>query len=156
MDIEETLQDTLEQMLIQMGMDYNKVKVEADIENDNNYFVKIQSDTPGLLIGYRGESIQALQQILKVIAWKKHPTEKFNILLDVDDYRVRQDEKVMKLAERKIQMARKTGKAQVLPPMRPYYRRKIHLFCMDVGYEDIETYSEGAGDKRQVIIKLKK
>ena len=155
MDIEETLQDTLEQILIHMGMDYNKVKTEADLENENSYNVKIASDSPGMLIGYRGESIQALQQILKVIAWKKHPNEKFNILLDVDNYRVRQDEKVIKLTERKIEMARKTKKAQILPPMRPYYRRKIHIHCMEVGNEDIETYSEGEGDKRQVIIKLK-
>ncbi len=61
----------------------------------------------------------------------------------------------MALAERKVEAARETGRKQILPPMSPYFRRKIHLMCMESGFEDIETFSEGDGDRRQIIIKLK-
>ncbi len=153
MNTEEILKELTIEILDKVGTEYSKVTVEQD--DDNDYSINIESENQSLLIGYHGENIQALQHILKVIAWKKTENEKFNILLDVDNYRKRQEENVMALAERKVEAARETGRKQILPPMSPYFRRKIHLMCMESGFEDIETFSEGDGDRRQIIIKLK-
>ena len=153
MNIEETLEEILTEILTKLGTEFSKVTVEE--EENKNFAINIESDNPSMLIGYHGDNIQALQHILKVIAWKKTQSEQFNILLDIDNYRKRQEENVMALAERKVDAARKTGRKQVLPPMSSYFRRKVHLMCMESGFEDIETYSEGDGDRRQIIIKLK-
>lgn len=153
MDIEDILKETLEEILQKLGIDYTKIKITED-EKDN-YSINIESDNPSLLIGYHGDNIQALQHLLKTLVWKKCQNEKFNIVLDIDDYRKRQEENVMKLATRKVENARKTGRPQSLPPMSPYLRRKVHTMCMGAGFEDIETISQGEGDRRHIILKLK-
>jgi spoIIIJ-associated protein len=153
MDIEDVLKETLEEILKKLGTSYTKILISED-EKDS-YVVNIKSDEPSLLIGYHGENIQALQHLLKVLVWKKCETEKFNILVDIDDYRKRQEENVIALSQRKVDAVRKTGRKQILPPMSPYFRRKIHLYCMGAGFDDIETTSEGEGDRRHIVIKLK-
>jgi len=153
MDIEDILEESLKELLALLGTEYNKLKIE-ETEKDN-YEINIESDGPSQLIGYHGESIQALQHLLKVIAWKKSNNEHFNILLDIDGYRKRQEDNVINLAQRKVDNVRKTGRPQTLPSMSPYFRRKVHLLCMGAGFEDIETLSDGTGEQRHVIIKLK-
>jgi spoIIIJ-associated protein len=153
MDIEDLLKETLEEILKRLGTPYTKLIINE--EEKDSYVVNIKSDEPSLLIGYHGENIQALQHLLKVLVWKKCESEKFNILVDIDDYRKRQEDNVIALAQRKVDAVRKTGRLQILPPMSPYFRRKIHLYCMGAGFNDIETSSEGEGDHRHIIIKLK-
>lgn len=153
MDIEELLQETLEEILNKLGVQYGKITISQ--EDKDVYSLNIQSDNPSLLIGYHGDNIQALQHLLKVLAWKKCNNENFNILVDVDDYRKRQEENVINLTNRKVETLRKTGKAQILPPMSPYFRRKVHLHCMGAGFDDVETLSEGNGEYRHIIIKRK-
>ncbi len=153
MDIEEILKETLEEILIKLGVQYSRIDIT---EEDKDVFsLNIQTDNPSLLIGYHGDNIQALQHVLKVLAWKKLNNENFNILVDVDDYRKRQEENVINLTNRKVETVRKTGKQQILPPMSPYFRRKVHLQCMGAGFDDIETLSQGNGEYRHVIIKRK-
>lgn len=153
MDIPELLEETLEQLLIKLGLEYNEINVSE--EEANNFFINVNSDDPSALIGYHGNNIHALQHILKVLCWKKAKNNQFNIVLDIDNYRKRREEKAITMAQRKIDFARKTGKPQSLPPMSPYLRRKIHMHCMGAGFDDIETYSEGEEGKRHIIIKLK-
>lgn len=152
MDIEEILKETLKELLKKMGAEYSKINIT---EEEGTYAINISSENPSLLIGYHGENIQALQHLLKTLVWKKAENDQFHILLDVDDYRKRQEENVLNLAERKIEIVRKTGRPQTLPPMSPYFRRKVHMLCMQPGYEDIETLSEGDETRRYVILKLK-
>lgn len=153
MDIEEVLKETLQEILDKLGVQYSKISISE--EDKDVYSLNIQTDNPSLLIGYHGDNIHALQHILKVLAWKKLNNENFNILVDVDDYRKRQEENVINLANRKVETVRKTGKSQILPPMSPYFRRKVHLHCMGAGFDDIETLSQGNGEYRHVIIKRK-
>ncbi|MBD3361002.1 KH domain-containing protein [Candidatus Peregrinibacteria bacterium] len=153
MEIEDILKETLEEVLEKIGVEYSKITITE--EEKDNFFINIQSDNPSLLIGYHGDNIQALQHLLKTLSWKKAKNEQFNILLDVDNYRKRQEENALAIAERKIEGVRKMGRPQSLPPMSPYLRRKVHLMCMGAGFDDIETISEGTGNRRHIIIKLK-
>ena len=153
MDLEDTIKDCLEQILIKLGIEFSDITISED-EKDN-YSVNIISDEPSLLIGYHGENIYALQQIVKILAWKKAPNEQFNVMVDVDDYRKRQEENILSMAERKVEKVRKTRRPEMMPPMSPYFRRKVHMLCMSAGYDDVETFSEGDGDRRYVVIKLK-
>ncbi|MEK7126754.1 MAG: R3H domain-containing nucleic acid-binding protein [Patescibacteria group bacterium] len=151
--MEDTLEEVLKTLLKHLEVPFSKIIITE--EEKDNFEINIKCDNPSMLIGYHGENIQALQHLLKVIVWKQCENEKFNILLDIDDYRKRQEENVISLTARKVDLARKTGRKQILPPMSPYFRRKIHLYCMGAGFDDIETSSEGEDDRRHVVIKLK-
>lgn len=153
MDIEDVLKETLEKILKKLGVDYTKITINE--EEKGSYSINISSENPSLLIGYHGDNIQALQHLLKTLVWKQSKNEQFNILLDVDDYRKRQEENMLTLAQRKIEQTRRTGRPQKLPPTSAYFRRKVHLMCMGAGYDDVETISEGKGDTRYIIIKPK-
>lgn len=155
MDIETALKEALEGILIKLEVPYDNVIIEKEKQKDMDlYRINIETEDPSVLIGFHGETIHAMQHLLKVIAWKQTQKE-FNILLDVDNYRQRQEENVLNLAQRKVEMARKTKKTQVLPPMSGYFRRVIHLFLNSDDFSDIKTESIGEGDHRQVTIVLK-
>jgi len=154
MDIEDILKNTLEELLEKLSINCSDIEITE--EEKDLYVINIKSDNPSEIIGHHGETIRALQHILKIMAWRKHGTEKqFNISLDADDYKKRQEENVIKIAERKVEMLRKTKRPQSLPPMSPFFRRKVHLHLMGAGFDDIETTSIGDGDLRHVVIKLK-
>jgi spoIIIJ-associated protein len=155
MDIETVLKESLEGILIKLEVPYDKVIIEKEKQKDMDlYRINIETEDPSVLIGFHGETIHAMQHLLKVIAWRQTQKE-FNILLDVDNYRQRQEENVLNMAKRKVEMARKTKKTQVLPPMSGYFRRVVHLLLNENDYEDITTESIGEGDHRQVTIVLK-
>lgn len=154
METEKSLNEILETLLIKIEAPFDKVQIEKENEGDNDlYKINIETEDPSMLIGFHGENIQALQHLLKVIAWKKTAKD-FNILLDVDNYRKRQEDNVIGLAQRKVEMARKTKKTQVLPPMSPYFRRVVHMYLTQSEFSDILTESIGDGDHRQVTIIL--
>lgn len=156
MKIEKIIKESLEELLTKMKTEYSNITVEE--KEASTYSVNIESDEDtATLIGHHGETIYSLQHLLKVLCWAKAKAKKeFNIVLDVGNYRQRQEENVLTLAERKVDFVRKTKRAQSLPPMSGYFRRVIHLRLMEPEFDDIETESEGEGDMRHIIIKLAK
>ena len=146
------IQETLEELLNRLSTPFRKIRVEK--RDENTYRANIESEEPSLLIGHHGENIYALQNILRTIIFKKNPGE-YNVILDVDDYRKRQEENVLKLAERKVEMARKTMQVQSLPPMSPYFRRIVHMHLTRPDFNDVVTESVGEGDHRHLTIKPK-
>jgi spoIIIJ-associated protein len=145
------IQETVEEILTKLCTPFRKVRMEQ--QDNKTYRVNIESEEPSLLIGHHGENIYALQNIVRTILWSKRDNE-FNVVIDVDNYRKRQEDNVIKLAERKIETIRNTGETQSLPPMSPYFRRVIHLHIA-ANYDDMETESVGEGDFRYLIIKPK-
>lgn len=146
------IQETLEELLNRLSTPFRRVRIEK--RDETTYRVNIESEEPSLLIGHHGENIYALQNILRTIIFKKNPGE-YNVILDIDDYRKRQEENVLKLAERKVDMVRKTMQVQALPPMSPYFRRLVHMHLTHPSFKDVETQSVGEGDQRHLTIKPK-
>lgn len=156
-EIEDLIQEMLAEILKNMGVVFRKFKVTVDNKHPSGvpvYRIDIDSDEAATLIGYHGETIYALQHVLKTLVWKKTEKNVF-VILDVDSYRKRQEESVLFLAIKKVEMARKTLKDQMLPPMSAYFRRVIHLSLAKPEFEDITTESTGEGDNRAVVIKVK-
>lgn len=149
--METLIQETVEEILKRLSTPFRRVRVE--VKENSTYRINIESEEPSLLIGHHGENIHALQSLLRIIIWKKQQGE-YNIIVDVDDYRKRQEENVIKMAERKVDVVRKTGSAQSLPPMSPYFRRIVHIYLADK-FKDISTESVGEGDHRHLTIKPK-
>jgi spoIIIJ-associated protein len=154
MNIEDVLKETTEDLLKHLGIVVTELEVSE--EEKDLFHVNIKSENASLLIGHHGENIQALQHLVKVLSWEKLKNDnQFHVIVDIDNYRKRQEDTVISLAERKVEFLRRTRRPQILPPMSPYFRRKIHLHLMGSGFDDIETTSEGDDDTRHVVIQLK-
>ncbi len=154
---------TLEEFMKQLGVVMTNVELTKD--EDGTYRVNLETEDAKTLIGHHGESLIALQHMVKLMLWRKidesgksklaQNEESFSFVLDVENYRKRQEENVLKMAEQKAEMVRKTRKNQTLPPMSPYFRRLIHVHFTKPEYQDLETVSSGEGDFRQVTIRSK-
>lgn len=154
MNTEDVLKETTENILKHLGIKISDIEISEP--ETNLYHINIKSENASLLIGRHGENIQALQHLVKVISWEKMKNDnQFHVILDIDDYRKRQEDSVINLASRKVEILRHTHRPQILPPMSPYFRRKIHLHLMGPGFDDVETTSSGEGEDRHIIIQLK-
>ena len=154
--MEDLIQETLAGILQRLGVTFRKFKVSVDKKHPSGspvYRVDIDTDETATLIGYHGETIYALQHLLKTLLWKKSDENIF-LVLDVDSYRKRQEECVLTLAIRKVETARKTLEDQMLPPMSPYFRRIIRLVLVKPEFSDITTESVREGDNRAIVIKV--
>ena len=157
--MEEKVQKILADILQHLGVAFRKFKVKEQKTHFHDedvplYYIDIDSDEASQLIGFHGETIYALQHLLKTLIWKKLGESVF-IVLDVDGYRKRQEESVKTLAEQKVLLARKTLQDQLLPPMSSYFRRIVHLYLNTDEFKDVTTESMGEGDNRQITIRIK-
>lgn len=146
------IKETLEKLLDVLGISFSGVKVSK--EGNNAFYVEIESEHSSLLIGWHGETIAALQHLLKCLLWEEGVESKMQVVLDVDGYKRRQEESVLHLAERKARIAIESQKEVKLPPMNPYFRRKVHTHLANSPeFKDaVITESVGTGNERQIRI----
>ena len=140
----------LEEVLSSMGVE---AKLEATEENDN-IFINISGDKMGLVIGYRGGTLDSLQYLVSLVVNKDHSEAYKRVTLDTENYRKKREETLIKVAEKTAYKVKKTGRPYKLEPMNPYERRIIHSALQD--YSEISTYSEGEEPYRRIVISMKK
>ncbi|MCL0105467.1 protein jag, partial [Dehalococcoidia bacterium] len=109
----------------------------------------VEGDDAGLLIGRRGETLQAFQFITRVITNNKTGNRSI-ISVDVEGYNERRDQSLINLADRVAQRVVRTGREIELEPMTPRERRVIHLSLAENG--NVYTESSGIGDGRRIVI----
>lgn len=119
-------------------------------EVDGKYLrLQLESDKAALLIGKRGQTLNALQQLTQLVA-NQH-SERFQVVrLNVGDYRERRKESLSRLADRMADKAIHTNRKVQLEPMPAYERKVIHHALSN--RLDIETYSEGTDPHRYLVI----
>lgn len=122
-------------------------------ERDKQWFVNITGSELGILIGRRGDTLEALQ-FLTNLAVSKKMSEKIRIIVDVEGYRQRREETLVRLAKRLSERVKRTGNRVVLEPMNPHERRIIHTALQDD--TRISTFSEGEEPNRRIVISLKR
>ncbi len=146
------IKQTLERLLEAMGVPFSGVRIIK--ESESAYYAQIETSQSSLLIGWHGETIAALQHMLRCLLWKQGVKSEAQIVVDVDGYKKRQEESVLKLAERKAEYALQTQREIPLPPMNAYFRRKVHLFlASDDRFKDrVVTQSAGEGENRSIKI----
>ncbi|MGV8124091.1 MAG: RNA-binding cell elongation regulator Jag/EloR [Candidatus Xenobiia bacterium LiM19] len=123
-------------------------EIEKEAE-EGQYRFNIVGGDLGLLIGRRGQTLEALQFILNLVV-NKNNKEKTKIILDVEGYRSRREKSLQDLAKRLAEKAKQDKKNVVLEPMMPNERRIIHLALQDD--EQVSTYSQGEEPLRKVVI----
>lgn len=143
--IEKFLNDWLKK--IDESIQYS-IKIE-----DYSINIDIKGESSGLLIGYRGETLNALQTILSTIA-NRNFNDRIRIVLDIENYRSKREKILEELAEKISRTVLKNGKSITLEPMTAYERKIIHSKLQD--NDKIETYSIGEGDNRRIVIDRKK
>ena len=138
----------LEEICEQMGV---VVTIEVDEKGEYTY-LSMRGEHLGVLIGRRGETLDALQYLLN-LAVNKKTGEKPHIILDVEGYRDKRRQTLERLAQNLAKKARRTQRSIVLEPMNPQERRIIHTSLQNNPY--VYTASEGEEPYRKVVIILK-
>ena len=129
-----------------------EVKINIS-ENDKIVFVDLEGTDLGILIGRRGETLDALQYLLNLAVNKNQEIRK-KIIIDIEGYRDRREKTLQRLALKLADKARQRGRNVVLEPMSSQERRIIHTALQ--GRDDIYTFSEGDEPYRKIIISPKK
>lgn len=132
-----------------------KMNVDAEIiaeEDEDSILLKIKGDDIGIVIGRRGETLDALQYLTSLVVNKSKEDYK-RVVIDIENYRQKREETLVKLAYRLADRVVKYKKNITLEPMNPYERRIIHSSLQNHKY--VETYSVGEEPNRKIIITLK-
>jgi spoIIIJ-associated protein len=130
-----------------------EVSIDMGTDAEGNVYGFMQGDTLGILIGRRGETLDALQYLtsLKVYRGKDSYTR---VTLETENYREKREDTLIRLANRMANRALRTGRKVSLEPMNPYERRIIHFALQQ--NEGVDTHSEGDEPNRHVVITVKK
>jgi len=147
---EEDVRQTLEDLLNKMKLDYRITNVEWE---EGRVRINITGKDMGLLIGRKGETLNAVQFVLGLIV-NRNREERVRVVLDVEDYRKKREESLEALALRLSDRVKKTRKSVVMRPMSSQERRIVRTALQ--GDPQISTYSMGDEPNRKVVISLKK
>ncbi|MCL1965407.1 MAG: protein jag [Firmicutes bacterium] len=149
-----TSQGRAQQFLLEvtrrMGVD---VQVEAKQNEEGHLYVSMYGDTLGILIGRRGETLDALQYLTSLQV-NRGQENYIRVTLDTENYRAKREDALVRLASRMAGRAVKTGRKVSLEPMNPYERRILHSSLQE--NPDVTTHSEGDEPYRHVVVVPKK
>jgi len=115
-------------------------------------YIYIDGENVGNLIGYRGEALYALENILKAIS-NKDSENRVVVRLDIANYKEKRIKTLQEVANKKAKIVEKTGKMITLEPMQAYERKIIHSFLQE--NPKVETRSIGQEPRRRIVISKK-
>ena len=140
-EIRELISSVLEAMGFDAGVEVYDAGgfIAADVAPDNT----------ALFIGQKGETIDALQYLVNVCAFRERPFFK-RVVLDAEGYRQRRVEAIQGMAHRTARRAVRERRTVEMPPMNSSERRVVHLFLSE--NPGVTTESEGSGDNRRVKV----
>lgn len=146
-EIEEYIASILDAMGIEakINIDYDDIEGEMNID--------LEGSDMGILIGKRGQTLDALQYLIRLAVNKKSESY-IKVKLDTENYRARRKETLENLAKNIAFKVKRTKRSFALEPMNPYERRIIHSTLQNDKY--VATKSEGEEPYRKVIVYLKK
>ena len=131
-----------------------EVALKGSFEDET---VKIEivgdSEEVGKVIGRRGDTLDALQYLTSLVV-NKGEEDYIRVTIDTENYRVKREETLIKLAKRMAGVVARSRKSITLEPMNPNERRIIHSALQ--GYRNVTTYSTGKDPNRSIVITTKK
>ena len=142
--------DFVRSLMEKMGIEAD---VDATYDEDNKLNVSISTDDTGILIGRRGQTLDAIQYLTS-LAVNKDRDEYLRVTVDVGDYREKRKSALQDLADRIALNVEKSKRSYELEPMSSYERRIIHSALQN--YEHITTHSEGEEPYRHIVIEYKR
>ena len=135
---------------------FKKFDLDVDIhpiEGEEFITLDLVGKDLGILIGRRGETLDALQYLTNLTV-SRHFEDRSKFILDVEGYRAKREETLERLARKLAERVKESGKNISLEPMSPYERRIIHTVLQSD--EQVRTFSEGEEPYRKAVIAKKK
>ncbi len=146
--IKNKIKDFLDDYLTKLDVD-----LEVDMKYENGIlFVYINGEASGLIIGHRGETLEALQILVSAIA-NKGRTDFLKVIVDSENYREKRTNSLKELALRQANQVIKKRKSYTFEPMSSFERKAIHTALQD--HPKVKTHSVGEEPYRKVVISLK-
>ena len=139
----------LDEIIKAMGLNVNY----EIFQREEQILINLYGNDVGVLIGHRGETLDALQYLVNLAANKNEEIPR-RIVLDAQGYRERREKTLIRLAEKVADKVKQKGRPYALEPMTPQERRIIHTALQN--HEGVYTYSEGEEPNRKVIIAPKR
>lgn len=149
--------DYIEEARIFIANILNCMEIEAkiDFKEENDILrINLSGEKMGVIIGYRGETLDSIQYLVSLVVNKVHELPHKKVILDTENYRNKREETLKGVAIKTANKVNKTKKVFKLEPMNPYERRIIHSALQ--GNTFVNTYSEGDEPFRRVVVELKK
>lgn len=146
MEATQVVEQNLTELFPMLGIDATWEIKESDEEIE----VSLQTEDTGVIIGYHGESLEALQLLLSLSLSKKIGEYK-RVLLEVGDYRKKRTEYLERLAAQAKERALVDHSEVVLSDLKPWERRIIHVILSED--KEVESESQGEGKNRTLIIR---
>lgn len=148
-DLGETAKKTLQDLLRLLG-----VEAEVELQDEpERVLLSVKSDGSGLLIGRKGETLDALEYLVTKMV-HKGAEDKKRIVIDTENYRSRREESLVHLAHRLADKAKRLDRPVTISPMNAHDRRIIHLALQED--KTLRTRSTGTGLFRRVVISPEK
>lgn len=146
---EETVCSFARGLVEAFGLD---ASVTANREKDGILEIVIDGEEVGLLIGRRGTTLSAVEELLRVIVQRQAQGRRHSkVRLEVAGYRQRRKEALESFAQRVAADVASTGSAKILEPMNSADRKVVHDAILDL--EGVETASEGEEPRRRVVVR---
>ena len=137
----------LSDVLVKLGCE-NVTATICDVEGGSKIVLE-GSDALGMIIGRRGETLDALQYLASLVA-NENGGGYYRVVIDIGNYRERRENTLEGLAKRTAGQVLRTGRSRSLEPMNPYERRIIHTAVQNI--EGVTSTSIGDGANRRVVI----
>lgn len=147
-DAIEECQAFLHRLIAAMGL---SIRVEREDGPEAVRF-NLHGEELGILIGRRGQTLDALQYLANIVA-SRHSDKYIRIILDAENFRERRRQTLIQLSERLAERVVRTRKEVILEPMSPQERKVIHSQLQN--HPKVKTYSKGDEPYRRVVIALK-
>ncbi|NLP49000.1 MAG: KH domain-containing protein [Clostridiales bacterium] len=143
----EQTREYLTSILTGMGLDSFEIKIE---EKDDDIYIELDCDKEhSLLIGRRGETLDAIQYLTRLNVSRNKESYK-RVLINVGNYRERREATLRRIAAKNAEKAKRYGRNMYLDPMNPYERRIVHTEVQTI--DGVESHSVGSDSNRRVVI----
>lgn len=147
----EVAAEFLEELMARMGID---ASIEPALE-DGTMYVDIlaagaSDDDMAILIGRHGQTLDALQELTRHVVTRKTGL-RCRVIVDVEDYRKRQRDRLVERAREVAKRVARTGREEELEPMSPYERKIVHDAVASVA--GVESFSRGEEPERRVVVR---
>ena len=143
---EERIEQFIKGLLEHMGSD---AVPHAMKTADESYSVDLVGENLGILIGRRGETLDAIQHLANY-AVNRGQNKRVRINVDAENYRLKREESLQRLAQKVAGKVTKYRRNITLEPMNAYERHVIHAALQD--YPDVTTYSTGTEPNRRIVV----
>ncbi len=140
--------DFLKEIFDEMGL---SVDFETNLDG-NDLTINLVGDDMGIIIGKRGETLDALQYLTSLVVNHRDGSY-IKVTLDTENYRIKRQDALRALALRIAEKVSRTGRRHIFEPMNPYERRVLHATLQS--HEVVTTYSIGEDPNRKVVVALK-